>query len=243
MKTKIISILALLLTVTQGAWAQHQPSGNFEYAAGHEGSISVTGWAWDQDNPNTPISVHVYVFKDNNGDKTPDPSNSNVLTSQSILANNYRSDITSTTGDGNGNHGFAKTFEVNATPGTYYVYAWGIDGGTDGNKQLNAVGKEITVSAPFTVSYNANGGSGEPSAQDKRYDITLTLSSTVPTRTGYTFAGWATSAEGTVAYAAGATYTGNANLSLYAKWTHYTTSGIDWNPSTKVLPSVGTKLT
>lgn len=230
MKTKIISILALLLTMTQGAWAEHQPSGNFEYAAGHQGSISVAGWAWDQDNPNTPISVHVYVFKDKNGDLTPSPSNSNVLTSQSILANNDRSDIKPTTGD-NGNHGFAKTFEV-ATPGTYYVCAWGIDG-TDGNKQLNGSGKDITILAPFTVSYNANGGSGAPSAQDKRYDITLTLSSTVPTRDGYTFNGWNTAADGSgTAYAAGATYSANADVTLYAQWTHHTTSGIDWNPST-----------
>ena len=37
---------------------------------------------------------------------------------------------------------------------------------------------------------------------------------------------WATSADGSVAYAAGATYTGNANLSLYAQWTatNYTIS-------------------
>ena len=229
MKTKIISILALLLTMMQGAWAAYQPYGGFDTAVGHQGSISVTGWAWDQDNPNTSINVHVYVFKDKSGDLTPSPSNSNVIASASITANNYRSDIISITSD-NGNHGFAKTFEV-ATPGTYYVCAWGIDG-TDGNKQLNGSGKDITILAPFTVSYNANGGSGAPSAQDKRYDITLTLSSTVPTRDGYTFAGWATSADGAVAYAAGATYTGNADLSLYAKWTHHTTSGIDWNPST-----------
>ena len=229
MKTKIISILALLLTMMQGAWAAYQPYGGFDTAVGHQGSISVTGWAWDQDNPNTSINVHVYVFKDKSGDLTPSPSNSNVIASASITANNYRSDIISITSD-NGNHGFAKTFEV-ATPGTYYVCAWGIDG-TDGNKQLNGSGKDITILAPFTVSYNANGGSGAPSAQEKRYDITLTLSSTVPTRDGYTFAGWATSADGAVAYAAGATYTGNADLSLYAQWTHHTTSGIDWNPST-----------
>lgn len=231
MKTKIISILALLLTMTQGAWAAYQPSGNFDYAAGHQGSISVAGWAWDQDNPNTSINVHVYVFKDKNGSLDPNPSNPNVEASISITANNYRSDIISVTSD-NGNHGFSATFEVNATPGTYYVCAYGIDN-TDGNILLNGVGKDITILAPFTVSYNANGGSGAPSAQDKRYDITLTLSSTVPTRDGYTFNGWNTAADGSGnAYAAGATYSANADLTLYAQWTHHTTSGIDWNPST-----------
>lgn len=217
MKKKLLSILALLCMTVSGAWAQHQPSGNFETAVGHEGSISVTGWAWDQDKPNTPISVHVYVFKDKSGNLSPDPSNSNVEASISITANNYRSDIISVTSD-NGNHGFAKTFEVNATPGNYYVCAYGIDN-TDGNILLNGVGKDITIQAPYSVTYNANGGSGAPSAQEKCYDITLTLSSTVPTRDGYTFAGWATSAEGAVTYSAGGSYTTNDDIVLYAQWT------------------------
>ena len=50
----------------------------------------------------------------------------------------------------------------------------------------------ITVTEPtYTVSYNANGGSGAPSSQAKQYDKTLTLSSIKPTRAGYTFKGWA----------------------------------------------------
>lgn len=70
----------------------------------------------------------------------------------------------------------------------------------------------------YTVSYNANGGSGAPSSQTKWYGKNLTLSSTKPTRTGYTFQGWATSASGSVAYAAGASYTANAAITLYAVW-------------------------
>lgn len=70
----------------------------------------------------------------------------------------------------------------------------------------------------YKVSYNANGGSGAPSAQTKYYGKTLTLSSTKPTRTGYIFKGWATSASGSVAYASGASYTANAAVTLYAVW-------------------------
>lgn len=73
--------------------------------------------------------------------------------------------------------------------------------------------------ASYTVSYNANGGSGAPSNQTKWYGTNITLSSTKPTRTGYSFAGWATSSSGSVAYAAGATYSSNASVTLYAKWT------------------------
>lgn len=97
----------------------------------------------------------------------------------------------------------------------------------------------------YTVSYDANGGSGAPSAQTKTYGVNLTLSTTKPTRSSassnftitgngnggsdrsitatktisYTFAGWATSSGGSVAYAAGASYTANAAVTLYAVWT------------------------
>lgn len=71
----------------------------------------------------------------------------------------------------------------------------------------------------YTVSYNANGGSGAPAAQTKTYGTNLTLSSTQPTRTGYTFQGWGTSASDTTTdYEAGGTYTTNASVTLYAIW-------------------------
>lgn len=76
----------------------------------------------------------------------------------------------------------------------------------------------VPALASYKVSYNANGGSGAPSAQTKYYGKTLKLSSTKPTRTGYTFKGWATSASGSVAYASGANYTTNAAVTLYAVW-------------------------
>ena len=76
----------------------------------------------------------------------------------------------------------------------------------------------VPALASYKVSYNANGGSGAPSAQTKYYGKTLTLSSTKPTRTGYIFKGWATSASGSVAYASGASYTANAAVTLYAVW-------------------------
>lgn len=76
----------------------------------------------------------------------------------------------------------------------------------------------VPALASYKISYNANGGSGAPSAQTKYYGKALTLSSTKPTRTGYTFKGWATSASGSVAYASGASYTANAAVTLYAVW-------------------------
>lgn len=90
------------------------------------------------------------------------------------------------------------------------------------------------TAAEYTVSYNANGGSGAPSAQTKDGGIDLTLSSTQPTRDGYTFAGWATSADGAVAYSAGGSYTTNDDIVLYAQWTPvtYTATFADGNDNT-----------
>ena len=83
----------------------------------------------------------------------------------------------------------------------------------------------VTVAAKtnYAVTFNNNGGSGAPDAQTKWYGETLTLSSTKPTRTGYTFSGWNTKADGSgTNYASGGSYTGNAALTLYAKWTAVT---------------------
>lgn len=78
----------------------------------------------------------------------------------------------------------------------------------------------IPALSSYTVSYNANGGSGAPSSQTKYYGKTLTLSSTVPTRSGYTFLGWGTSSSATSAsYSVGGSYTANASATLYAVWT------------------------
>lgn len=81
----------------------------------------------------------------------------------------------------------------------------------------------FNVSVPawtsYTVSYNANGGTGAPGSQTKWKDQTLTLSSTKPTRTGHSFLGWSTSKTATTAtYSAGGKYTANSAATLYAVW-------------------------
>lgn len=102
------------------------------------------------------------------------------------------------------------------------TYTIKIDFQTLGSSNTHkALSTNIVVSIPakpsYKVTYNANGGSGAPASQTKWYNENLTLTSAKPTRTGYTFKGWATSASSTttIAYT---TYSTNANLSLYAVW-------------------------
>ena len=75
-----------------------------------------------------------------------------------------------------------------------------------------------TTEYTFTITYNANGGTGAPGNQTKTHGQSLTLSSVKPTKDGYTFQGWSTTLNGSVQYNPGSAYTGNANLTLYAVW-------------------------
>lgn len=93
-------------------------------------------------------------------------------------------------------------------------YAPGISYTGNTDLTLYAIWKPNT----WTVRYDSNGGVGAPENQTKVYGQTLVLSSVKPTRTGYTFQGWATTATGSVSYQPGGEYTSNANVTLYAIW-------------------------
>ena len=118
-----------------------------------------------------------------------------------------------------------------------------------------------TALSQYTISYNVNGGSGSaPTSQKKDWGVNITLSSTkIPrsatTANGYTvsFNGnggsspssvtaintttynntkWNTNSGGTgTDYNRGATYSANANATMYAKWSSSTTKGSITLPS------------
>jgi len=77
----------------------------------------------------------------------------------------------------------------------------------------------------YTVSYAANGATSGtvPASQTKIYGTNLTLqtnSGNLAHTGGYTFAGWNTATNGTgTDYSAGGTYSANAAVTLYPKWT------------------------
>ena len=78
----------------------------------------------------------------------------------------------------------------------------------------------------YTLTYNANGGSGAPGSTSAgniqvNPSCTFTVSSTVPTRTGYDFLGWSTSSTSTSASYVGGnsiTVTTAGTTTLYAVW-------------------------
>lgn len=86
----------------------------------------------------------------------------------------------------------------------------------------------VDVSWTATLDYNANGGSGAPSAQTHKQSgdtYSFTVSNTVPTWEWHRFEGWATSSTATTPqYHAGDTITiskSNPTVTLYAVWTEY----------------------
>ena len=133
--------------------------------------------------------------------------------------------------------------KITAPTKTGYTYKQyngdGTSGGTEGERYIYTDGsfatdlctdiyKDATLTAEwtvntYTITYNANGGSGAPSAQTYTYASSgnVTLSSTVPTRSGYTFLGWSTSSTATSAsYSAGGNFSQStaSNTTLYAIW-------------------------
>jgi uncharacterized repeat protein (TIGR02543 family) len=97
-----------------------------------------------------------------------------------------------------------------------------------------------TLKQTYTVTYDANGGTGTPSPQTKEENVALTLSSLKPTKSyviqynanggsvtpasksvSCAFKNWNTSKNGSgTSYASGAGYTANADVTLYAQWTN-----------------------
>ena len=179
-----------------------------------------------------------------------------VVSTSDTVPNDYASFATMT--------GFAlqyssQTMTVSCTgltipAGIFYVYIG--PGPNDIGRKYSTIwgygtsyGPSITnVVAPtsYTVSYNANGGSGSMSPQTKYHDIDLTLASngfTAPSSTSTTqtitlkngsttidtktttnttpkvFSKWNTKSDGTgTSYNAGNSYTANTDVTMYAQW-------------------------
>lgn len=111
----------------------------------------------------------------------------------------------------------------------------------------------FNVSVPawtsYQVKYNANGGTGAPSAQTKWKNQTLTLSKVTPSRAGYKFREWNTLSNGAGGtFMPGGSYTANASVTLYAQWTantyqvKYNANGGSGAPATQTK-TYGTTLT
>ena len=106
---------------------------------------------------------------------------------------------------------------------------YGFQGWSDGNQTYPSGGiytnnESTTLYAvwkinTYTITYNANGGSGAPASQIKEYGKNIKLSIQKPVRERHDFLGWALGKDSNnVIYKPGDTYTSNADITLYAVW-------------------------
>lgn len=101
--------------------------------------------------------------------------------------------------------------------------------------ESSTTARTLTASATaitYTVAYNGNGATGGSTASSTHtYGTAKALTANGFTKTGYSFAGWATTASGSVKYADKASATNlastqGATVTLYAQWSAiFTTSG------------------
>ena len=109
---------------------------------------------------------------------------------------------------------------------TNWSGTWKYDNGQYGITNNTLILTAQWTAKTYTVTYNANGGTGAPANQTATYDSKFTVSTTQPTRAGYTFIGWKdptgvsswTNWSGTWKYDNGQYGITNNTLTLTANW-------------------------
>jgi uncharacterized repeat protein (TIGR02543 family) len=84
----------------------------------------------------------------------------------------------------------------------------------------------------YAVSFSANGGESTMSSQTFTHGVEQALSANAFTREGYTFAGWATRADGEVDYTARQSISVSTSMTLYAVWEQATYIVLDLSGGT-----------
>ena len=107
----------------------------------------------------------------------------------------------------------------------YEEYGFVSDGEyQNGGVETGAISVETFVTFPYTVAYDANGGTGTMESTTMMAGLAKQLTECSFTRTNYVFAGWNTESKGSgTAYADKAevkdlTTTAGATVTLYAQW-------------------------
>lgn len=183
-------------------WSTSKTATSAKYSAGgdYTENASVTLYAiWRK---------KITITYDANGG-TGAPAAQSGYVYNSATSKNFELSTTAPKKDGHIFRGWSKSKTADSasyTGGKIYTFS--------ANTTLYAVWEINT----YPVTYDANGGTGAPAEQTKIYNATLKLSSVVPTRYGYAFLGWSTTATGSVAYHPGDNYTDNKAVKLYAIW-------------------------
>lgn len=169
---------------------------------------------------NTTVSSYNVSYNANGGSSTPATQTATKTRSYSFGGWNTNSSGTGT----NYSASTAYTFSANAT-----LYAKWSSSDSGGSITLPAaISRANSSAAGYSVTYNANGGSGAPSAQ---------TSASRPIT--YTFKKWAAGSTSGTQYSAGASYTPSAATTMYALWNSSTATNSAWTCSSTVPTRTG----
>ena len=159
-----------------------------------------------------------FIYNANGGSPTPQASSTSFVVSS--YPKSVTKSITSVTPSKQYYSFLGWSYSQNATSASYASggqWSFTITEGSSTSiaRTFYAVYKHATA----VVSYNANGGSGAPTAQTVNQNEWFNLRSGVPTRQYYDFVGWATSATATTAqYQPSGQARIVSNMTLYAVW-------------------------
>ncbi len=103
-----------------------------------------------------------------------------------------------------------------------YTYGSSLDAAGNALRSVSAHVSYTSAPRSYTATFNANGGAyqgGSATASVTNvYGTQYQYNATEPTRAGYTFAGWASTANSAAGSAQPLTFTLNSNLTWYAVW-------------------------
>lgn len=241
-----VSVLGITVAGGGGGWGGRGGADSLtDQALGGNGRLTTDNWRYAGTAPNY-TSAGVANTGTGGGAGAPGGSGIVVVRYQSayVVTFNYNS----ATG---GNTAASDTFQIGGTALTLptpsrtgYTFAGWYEasdfsgsalGNTYSPTQTRTIYAKWTV-LQSTITFNANDGTGSPatSTQSVNNGVATALTSNSFTRTGYTFAGWNTLANGTgTNYTNQQSVTLSGNLTLYAKWTAntytvtYTYNGAD----------------
>lgn len=166
------------------------------------------------------VSSYKVSYNANGGSSTPSAQTATKTRSYTFSKWNTNSAGSGTNYNANTNY----TFSANAT-----LYATWTSSDSGGSITLPAaIARANGSTGGYSVTYNANGGSGAPSAQTSG-NRTIT----------YTFSKWAAGSTSGTQYNAGASFTPSAATTMYAIWNSSTSANSSWTCSSTIPTRTG----
>lgn len=168
--------------------------------------------------PNGSTTTWLYCTNTNNGVRVGTNTNKTFTIDDGYLKNTATSRYVGVYNNSDWRCYTTYTGSSNIKDQSFKFYKYTTGSGTT-TTTISGYTTSCNAPAKVTVTFNANGGEGTMDSQEIDYNTATALTANTFTRTGYSFAGWATSATGSKVYDDEESVTLTKNLNLFALWT------------------------